>query len=112
MERIAMGLEGANRSRVDDGYYYRIGRALRKKKLEPEDKLTMLSATRVPEIRRTVDTIARKKKPYNKDVVSIQEKLQRLEKQPKQQPKTKGTKPTPTTIEEKKQRLTQKYGVK
>lgn len=108
IEKIVEGLEGLNR--YDDLTPYenklqQIGNALRKKKLTKVERLA-----RYPIVTSPIFTDS--KKPTQEDVVNLINKVKTTAK-PKtiQQPKTKGLKPQPQTIEEKKQNLKQKYAL-
>ncbi len=107
VERVTDGLEALPMEYFEPEMQkmYQIGRALRKKKLSPEDKL--LSTIGNP----TTSSIIKGRQPTQEDVITIRNSLKERGQQPKQQPKTKGSKPAPTTIEEKQQKLKQKYGI-
>ncbi len=107
IEYIVDGIQG-NPRRYDNNPLYNIGRALRKKTMSQSDKLlTQQRQSLLPEL----FPILSGRQPTNEDVLKIREKLKKNYVQPKQQPKIKGSKPQETTIEEKQQKLKQKYGI-
>lgn len=110
LEDIADGIEGKRRQTTKDDLNYNIGRAIRKKKLSDEDKLAL-------QIRRPLYPILEGQEPTKEDVGKIKESLLYTNKDknnPRLAPKIRGAKPQPQpkTIEEKKQKLAQKYGIR
>ncbi len=108
IESVADGIEAVKRPTdvdITNTRMYNAGRALRKRKLSDSDKLLLTDSTG------TAVKILNGAKPSQKDVDTILNSLKERGQQPKQQPKIKGSKPQETTIEEKQQKLRQKYGI-
>ena len=90
VERVTDGLEGRPMEYFEPEMQdmYRIGRALRKKKLSPEDKL--LSTIGDP----ITTSIIKGRQPTQEDVIALRDSLKKRGQQPRQQKKIKGQKDT------------------
>lgn len=108
IEKIANGVEGLERFKYDSPEY-RIGRALRKKKLSAAEKIT----TRQQNSSVLTGLIEDKTTKPTQDQVDylISNIKSNSTKPPRITPKIKGSKPQPQNIEQKKQGLKQKYGI-
>ena len=85
-----------------------IGKAIRKREMSDVEQLATVNSPITSRLLKTSD-----KKPTQQDTKDLIDWMQKNKKgQQRFTPKTKGTKPTPTTIEEKKQKLAQKYGIR
>lgn len=85
-----------------------IGKAIRKRKMSDVEQLATVNSPITSRLLKTPD-----KKPTKQDTKDLIDWMQKNKKgQQRFTPKTKGIKPQPTTIEEKKQKLAQKYGIR
>ena len=109
IEEIARGVEGWEREDTD---LYKIGRALRKKKLSRKDKAVIETGKSNRYSQIISDVVDGKTKPNDIDWEYLRSRYQYESNTPRIPRKTKGTKPLEATIEEKKQNLKQKYGIR
>ncbi len=115
IEDVAVGIHGLPKDARLSSYPERhtIGRAVRKKKLTKVEKIM----TADPENIELYKLAVLQNKPDKNTVKDYIQEMRSTKKeinnwQPSRfTPKTKGLKPTPTTIEEKQQKLKQKYGI-
>lgn len=107
IEEIANGIEKQNLTNNLNKENI-MGLGIRRKKLSKVEKL----ATGLQSSHTIKDIYKTQRKPTQEDVYSlIQEARQYREPKSQSAPKTKGSKPREATIEEKKQKLAQKYGI-
>lgn len=108
IEAMTNGVDGSSRPKYTDQKPYIIGRAVRKKKLtKAEQLLTGNLNSPFADLRGIVKGT---EEPTQKIVDRLI--LNNSNKKPSRfTPKTKGSKPQPQTIEQKKQGLKQKYGI-